>query len=189
MTIGGIGSPVGFPIGLIETAASVGTFETNVHFVASFVPTKLSIPQLILYQAQDIEPPVAETNVHFLARFSPAVLNVPQFLRQFYPDIEPPVVSDANPHFIGRFQAVVYNRLPLNAGWYSTLLGITDTATLQFPINCILMGQQDYEQGDTEIEANDPNIRTRTTVSDGGGGRLSGNESSFSVKTGNKGYD
>lgn len=66
---------------------------------------------------------------------------------------------------------------------------VTDTNKVQLPINAVLAGQQDYEVGDTEIEARDPNIRTRTSVSHGGGGRLSSNESTFRVRKDNKGYD
>lgn len=66
---------------------------------------------------------------------------------------------------------------------------ITDTTVLHLPINCVLDDQQDYEVGPTEIEARDPAIKTRVMVSQGSGGRLSSNESSFSVKTGSRGYD
>lgn len=68
-------------------------------------------------------------------------------------------------------------------------LFITDTDLIELPINCILAGQQDYEVGHTEIEARDPNIRTRTAVSQGGGGRLSSSESSFRVRKDSRGYD
>lgn len=67
-------------------------------------------------------------------------------------------------------------------------LFITDTDLIELPINCILAGQQDYEIGHTEIEEREANIRTRTSVSQGGG-RLSSSESSFRVRKDNKGYD
>jgi len=68
-------------------------------------------------------------------------------------------------------------------------LNLVDTTKIQLPINCVVIGDQDYEQGPSVIDDNAPDIRTRTTLASGGGGRLSSGASSFKTTTGNKGYD
>lgn len=66
---------------------------------------------------------------------------------------------------------------------------ITDTSLMQLPINCVLAGQQKYEQGGYDIEDNAPNFIDDVKVSRGGGGRLSNADSTFTTRTDNKGYD
>ncbi len=70
------------------------------------------------------------------------------------------------------------------------LLPITDTIfKMQLPVNCVLAGQQGYEQGGYDIEDNAPNYNVDVKVSFGGGGLLSDAESTFTVKKNNRGYD
>lgn len=65
---------------------------------------------------------------------------------------------------------------------------LTDTTKLQLPINCVLAGQQGYEQGGYDIEDNAPNYSDDVKVSSGGG-RLSDADSTFTTRTDKKGYD
>lgn len=66
---------------------------------------------------------------------------------------------------------------------------LTDTTILQKPINCVLAGQQEYEQGGYDIEEVAPNYNADVKFAYGGGGRISGTDPVFTTKTGNKGYD
>jgi hypothetical protein len=66
-------------------------------------------------------------------------------------------------------------------------LHITDTQHLNLPINCVVIGQQDYEVEETVIDSHKMNIKTRVTLSSGG--TLQGGKTSFTVTTNKKGYD
>jgi hypothetical protein len=67
---------------------------------------------------------------------------------------------------------------------------ITDTTILELPINCVLDGQQDYEIGESEIEAHPTNVRLGKVIASSDGlRRLSDNPPSFVVKTNKRSYD
>lgn len=89
----------------------------------------------------------------------------------------------------GTFDSATFDLSPtapidVNAG--ST---ITTSATVQFPINCILMGQQLYDKTVKTIEWFGGKTSTKTTLSATPKRRLSGASPSFTTTTNSKGYD
>ena len=69
-------------------------------------------------------------------------------------------------------------------------INIINTAILQLPINCMLAEDGIIDKERPWAEAHEPNYKMSAgNVSAGAGGRLSANESTFTVTTTKRGYD